>query len=843
VVRGKFLAAGERKYRIQGVTYGPFRPDAGGCEYGRPERVSEDFRRMRESGFNTVRTYTVPPLWLLDSAVQHGLRVMVGLPWEQHVTFLDDRQTRRRIERSVRDAVRGCQGHPAIFAYTIGNEIPAPIVRWHGRRAIESFLARLYLTAKSQDDQTLVTYVNYPSTEYLQLPFVDFACFNVYLETQPRLAAYLQRLHNLVEEKPLVMAEIGLDSLRNGLAVQAATLDWQVRTVLASGCAGAFMFSWTDEWHRGGHDIDDWAFGLTTRDRAAKPSLTSVAEAFDEGLCPPSGRWPRISVVVCTYNGSRTIRECLQGLSRLDYPDYEVIVVNDGSTDDTAKIIREFDVVRIDTSNHGLSHARNLGARAAGGQIVAYIDDDAWPDPEWLKHLARLFESSEHVGIGGPNVAPAGDGPIAECIAHAPGGPNHVLLTDFVAEHIPGCNMAFRKSALDAIGGFDPQFRIAGDDVDLCWRLQDAGGTLGFCPAAMVWHHRRGSVRTYLRQQRNYGRAEAMLERKWPHRYNAAGHVRWQGQLYGKGPTRPLYLGRDRIYHGVWGTGLFQSLYTRPAGILQCLPLMPEWYLLICVLAVIVALGVMWTPFLVGAPLLAVAIGAPLVQAVQSARHALLGRETRSSVGLLGERVLTAFLHLAQPVARLWGRLSYGLTPWRRGHAGRLALPIPRVNTLWDEHWAPQEQRLSRIERALCGQRLRTIAGGDFDRWDLEVCGGILGSVRARMTIEEHGAGKQLIRIRSWPRFSVGAVGLICTTGLAAMLAAAFGQVVPCAILSFGWLASCLLVLTDCAGSAASLLEAIPTARAEPPTPAERTKPAAPTRKAARSEPVESGVT
>ncbi|NIP81943.1 MAG: glycosyltransferase, partial [Gemmatimonadetes bacterium] len=84
--------------------------------------------------------------------------------------------------------------------------------------------------------------------------------------------------------------------------------------------------------------------------------------------------------------------------------------------------------------------------------------------------------------------APVDAGPMARCVADSPGGPNHVLLSDAVAEHIPGCNMAFRTAALREVGGFDPRFRIAGDDVDICWRLQQRGWTLGFHPAAMVWH-------------------------------------------------------------------------------------------------------------------------------------------------------------------------------------------------------------------------------------------------------------------------------------------------------------------------------------------------------------------
>ena len=172
-VRGKFLYVGNRKLYLRGVTYGTFRPDEQGSEYGDERTVERDFEQMAAAGLNAVRTYTVPPRWLLDLAQRHGLYVMVGVPWEQHVAFLDDPGRADSIEQRVREAVRACTGHPAILCYSIGNEIPSPIVRWHGSRRIEAFLERLYRAAKSEDPDALVTYVNYPSTEYLQLPFLD----------------------------------------------------------------------------------------------------------------------------------------------------------------------------------------------------------------------------------------------------------------------------------------------------------------------------------------------------------------------------------------------------------------------------------------------------------------------------------------------------------------------------------------------------------------------------------------------------------------------------------------------------------------------------------------------
>ena len=347
-MRGKFLFVGEEKFWVRGVTYGTFRPDENGANYPSPDVVERDFTAIRNAGLNSIRVYTVPPRWLLDLAAARGLRLMIGLPWEQHVAFLDDKARVRDIINRVRNYVRQCAGHPAVLCYAIGNEIPASVVRWYGKRRIQNFLAKLCRVVRREDPGALLTYVNYPTTEYLELPFVDFVAFNVYLESREQLAAYLARLQNLAGDRPLLLAEVGLDSRRNGEKEQAAALEWQIETIFEGGCAGAFVFAWTDEWHRGGYDIEDWDFGLTTRDRRAKPALGSVARAFKEIPFPRDQHWPRISVVVCSYNGAETIDETLTALSRLNYPDYEVIVVDDGSTDATAAIARKHD---------GLSHS------------------------------------------------------------------------------------------------------------------------------------------------------------------------------------------------------------------------------------------------------------------------------------------------------------------------------------------------------------------------------------------------------------------------------------------------------------------------------------------------------
>jgi O-antigen biosynthesis protein len=832
-VRGKFFYRGSEKQYIRGVTYGTFAPGCDGSGYPAAETLDRDFAQMAANGINALRTYTVPPRRLLDAAQRHGLLVMVGLAWEQHVAFLDHAGRAEDIERRVREGIRSCAGHPAVLAYSIANEIPAPVVRWHGKRRVERFLERLYRAAKLEDPAALVTYVNYPTTEYLELPFLDFVCFNVYLEEQSQLEAYLARLHNLAGERPLVMAEIGLDSRRNGEAAQAESVGWQVRSAFSAGCAGAFVFAWTDDWYvthlgedgrgQGGSEIADWDFGLTTRDRVPKAALAAVRDAYAEVPFPREEEWPRISVVVCSYNGERTLAETCRRLQELDYPDYEVILVDDGSTDATAAIACEHGCRLIRTENRGLSAARNTGMVAATGEIVAYIDDDAYPDPHWLAYLAAAYRAGDYVGVGGPNLAPDDDGPTAACIARAPGNPVHVLLSDREAEHIPGCNSSFRKSALQAVGGFDARFRVAGDDVDLCWRLREAGGKLGYSPSGVVWHHRRPSLRAYWRQQRGYGKAEALLERKWPQKYNAAGHLAWCGRLYGGGPVRSLWR-RQRIYHGTWGIAPFQSLYERHPGSLGSLPTMPEWYLVIALLIALSLLGLDWPPLLAALPLLALATASSAAHALSAATASRCVERSNGRQSRLRARV--AALFLMQPLARLVGRLRHGLAPWRLAPRHRRAPPIPRDSVIWSERPRSQEQRLAEIESSIRLAGVPVLRGREFDRWDLVVRSGGLACTAMRMAIEEHGAGRQLVRIRVSPRPSLPAVVVSLASGIVALVAAASGGPIAAAVLASSAVFLVVVTIAEAAAETGHALAAIELHAAEERLPRESSAPA-----------------
>jgi GT2 family glycosyltransferase len=743
------VLVGTEKFHVRGVTYGTFRGPEG-SPFPAPERVREDFAAMADAGINSLRTYVPPPAWLLDTALDHGIRVMAGFAWEQHVAFLDDPERPEQIAARLGEQVRACAGHPAILCYSIGNEIPASIVRWHGKRPVERFLERLHWEAKTADPEGLVTYVNYPSTEYLELPFLDVCAFNVFLEQKESYEAYLARLQNLAGDRPLLITEVGLDSRRNGAEGQARALEWQVRQAFASGAAGAFVFSWTDEWHRGGHEVLDWDFGLVGRDREPKPALGAVRRAFAEVPFNEQGPWPKVSVVVCTHNGQSTLDECLERLGALTYPDYEVIVVNDGSSDASAEIARRHGATLIQTAHRGLGHARNKGIEAASGEIVAFLDDDAYPDADWLHYVAALLRANGHAGVGGPNIPPCDDGFVAECVAAAPGGPIHVLISDREAEHVPGCNMAFRKDVLEEVGCFDERFRVAGDDVDLCWRLQKSSRTLGFSAGAVVMHRRRDSIRRYLRQQYGYGKAEALLERKWPTHYNRAGSSRWSGRIY-EGSASQAPRRRSQVRYGTWGTGLFQSVYEPPrfwTGMLQA----PEGLLLVALLGEISALGLLWPPLLVAAPVFFALVAWIFAGAVANGWRSHHPRPGEPRWETLKRRAVTSLLFLLQPLARLAGRLRNGLSPWRRRARPLPALPHPRTVEVWSESWRDPTAWVEQLQDGLTAAGGFVHSGGPFDRWDLDLRAGVLGGVKIRTAVEEHGNGKQLLRARIWPR-------------------------------------------------------------------------------------------
>jgi O-antigen biosynthesis protein len=755
---GRFFCLDSEKFFLKGVTYGPFALSRNGAPFPEASTIEIDFALMSELGVNSFRTFTPAPSWLLDKAAGYGLRVITGIPWAQHISFLDSSRTRAEIRKTIARSVRASRGHPAVLAYLVGNEIPPEIVRWYGAKRIRRFLRELVDVAKTTDPDVLVSYANFPSTEYLEIDFTDFLAFNVYLHREEDFRRYLFHLLNLAGDRPLVLTEIGMDSIREGLKPQAAALSRQLNASFEMGAAGTMIFSWTDDWHAfsgpEGFQVDDWAFGLVDRSRRKKPAFWAVKNFYDGPLPPALPSYPKVSVIVCAYNGERTMDPCLASLESLNYPNYEVIVVNDGSTDKTREIAERYSYIRlINQENQGLSAARNVGLRAATGDIIAYTDCDCMADPDWLTHLVARFLSSDFGAVGGPNLPPPDSSLVANCVAVSPGGPTHVLLDDEVAEHIPGCNMAFRREALEAIRGFDPVFRAAGDDVDLCWRLQNKGYKIGFSAAALVWHFRRNTVRDYIKQQQGYGKAETLLFFKHPSRFNVLGQSRWFGRIYGD-LSSFLASRQPRIYTGVFGRGLFQTLYQPPPSILSCLPLTLEWSLVSASLLACALMfgGIFWVglaPFLL-----------TLSRCVASALRARVAAPFRG----LRATLLVAFLIYVGPLFRTLERYRWRIRRHREVKPVEYngTRQVPRILwherafylSYWNEEGREKESLLYSVMDFLLPRKYLIAVDQGWSRWDLEICQGPWAKAQIRAATENHGSAKRLLRVRCALRMS-----------------------------------------------------------------------------------------
>ena len=235
---------------FRGVTYGTFAPRDDGTQFPARQQIDDDLAAMRERGFTVVRTYTPPSDDLLEAARDHGLKLFsdVFYPDWRYLLGGSHRECRdigRQAARQVSETARRLRGCESVLALSLGNEIPADVLRWYGSGVVADTLRRLVEIVRDQDPHQLVTYANYPTAEYLPLESLDFLTFNVFLEERSNFRRYLTHLQQLAGDRPLVLGEMGNSAERGpeGARVQAETLDWQLETALERGVAGTCVFS------------------------------------------------------------------------------------------------------------------------------------------------------------------------------------------------------------------------------------------------------------------------------------------------------------------------------------------------------------------------------------------------------------------------------------------------------------------------------------------------------------------------------------------------------------------------------------------------------------------------
>ena len=378
----------------------------------------------------------------------------------------------------------------------------------------------------------------------------------------------------------------------------------------------------------------------------------------------------------------------------------------------------------------------------------------AWPIRTGFIILIGTLLSGDYAGVGGPNVSPPAENWVQACVAAAPGGPSHVLLTDTVAEHIPGCNMAFYRWAFETIGGFDIEYRKAGDDVDFCWRLQQDGHVIAFSPTAIVWHHRRFTLRAFRKQQEGYGEAESMLRFKHLIFFGPTGTAKWRGQIYGS-PRFSWFINRPIIYHGIFGEGFFQSIYPTPQSEIADYLSSIEWFALTLFLF---GLGI-FLPVLRIVPYLM--LGGTLVRRAllhaaradraevrhrcgASARHVpRLRPATRSGDGSAISPG-SQFKRTPRAVIRTHEKMP-------AGEAGHVATCAGAV--YWSEDGVERNALLRSIFDLLEEEGWRYSADTGWKEWDIQIYGNFFWSVILHTVTEYHGGPKCLTRVRLRYRF------------------------------------------------------------------------------------------
>lgn len=232
---------------------------------------------------------------------------------------------------------------------------------------------------------------------------------------------------------------------------------------------------------------------------------------------------PPVSVVVTVRNDGEQLRGCLDALGRLDYPSYEVVVVDDGSTDGTAAMVAAHPLAKADRLRTvpvgsadeplGIGASRNRGVEAAAHDIIAFTDADCRPSEGWLADLVPFL--ARHDVVGG-RIRPAGDS-----MASAYEGVNASLdmgpdpaRVDRGGDtpYLPTANLVGRRSVFEAVP-FPP--RNVAEDVEFCWRALEAGYDVVYTPTGAVEHRYRAGLRELAARRATYGASEALLAREF----------------------------------------------------------------------------------------------------------------------------------------------------------------------------------------------------------------------------------------------------------------------------------------------------------------------------------------
>jgi len=228
---------------------------------------------------------------------------------------------------------------------------------------------------------------------------------------------------------------------------------------------------------------------------------------------------PFVSVIVTSLNDETLIKDCLVSLLGMDYPRerQEILVVDNGSTDRTAEIIKSFPVRYLWEGRRGESYARNQGIEASNGEILAFTEPDCVVSTGWLQELVRAFDDEGVGGVGGEILPFPGNTPAERYafrrVSHSQRWTMNHPIRPFAQAH----NVAFSREVFQQIGLFDTRFPGGGwDDADLCWRfLTGTKFKLVYAPKAAVFHRYRTTAKDFFIMHMRFGYGLALIFAKY----------------------------------------------------------------------------------------------------------------------------------------------------------------------------------------------------------------------------------------------------------------------------------------------------------------------------------------
>ncbi len=492
-VHGKFLRRGGDKFLLRAMRL----PGVGAVlDLSEKFTLRKRLDELAAANVNALILTEAQAETVLSLASQASLYAMVEIAIDVNEFASPVRM--HAVTARIAEAVSGLRGHPALCGFLIDCRLDNDASAKPVPNAVRSALDTVMRTVRQTDSRFLIAlkrrFDEKPTVPPVTVALTDedltFASLAKIDAADVRPIIYA--LHEIADARPLVI-EIG-EELPGQDGVVA----------LAFGCGAAGVVA--------------PAMRRAVSSERQNIRMLSAGELLPfahlaGSSVPLQASTPMVSVVVTARDDERTIAACLESISRLQYPNYEVIVIDDGSRDRSVEVAAAAPGVRLlrQSSRAGFGAIRNAATRVARGDLIAFTRADCVIDSDWLTLAVRALTEGHCDAVGGPVFPSQEKRGVAARVRSAIEKAGAKRSSGDRAAQLADRNLMVRKASLIAVGGFDARFIDDGGDRDLATRMLAAGMTLGWCPAGFVWRCGHLTLGEFLRRRIRDGRAEATL--------------------------------------------------------------------------------------------------------------------------------------------------------------------------------------------------------------------------------------------------------------------------------------------------------------------------------------------